>query len=267
MALKINIGDSWKDMSAMKINIADTWKPVTAGYINIGDSWKRFFYSGFTITSNTRLYYKLDNNANDSSGNGYNGIASNVTYTTGLNSTSTNSGIFLSGSTSTITGTSNTEFGFTGDFTVSCWWKPTSGYANGTYHGLVSRRKSDDTAGWSLSDYYGGGKHYLIFATAGGGNYYDCWAADGNNTTINDNSVYNVMIVRSGVNMSIYLNGVVEVSQNKASALNTSFAGNLFVGRTRQSAGEQLNGQIDDVIIENRAWSANEILTYYKGNI
>ena len=40
---QINIGDSWKAISAMQINIGDTWKPVAGAQINIGDSWKTIF--------------------------------------------------------------------------------------------------------------------------------------------------------------------------------------------------------------------------------
>jgi len=40
MPLKINIGDSWKDVKAVKINIGDTWKDVKSMKINIGDTWK-----------------------------------------------------------------------------------------------------------------------------------------------------------------------------------------------------------------------------------
>lgn len=42
-AKKINIGDSWKDVSAMKINIGDSWKDVVAIKQNIGDSWHDVF--------------------------------------------------------------------------------------------------------------------------------------------------------------------------------------------------------------------------------
>jgi biopolymer transport protein ExbB len=41
--LKINIGDTWKDVSEMKINIGDTWKDVSGAKINIGDTWKDIF--------------------------------------------------------------------------------------------------------------------------------------------------------------------------------------------------------------------------------
>ncbi len=40
---QINIGDSWKEISAMQINIGDTWKPVAGAQINIGDAWKTIF--------------------------------------------------------------------------------------------------------------------------------------------------------------------------------------------------------------------------------
>ena len=71
MAGKINISDTWKNLSAIKINIGDTWKEVTAAHINIGDSWKEW-WSSYTRT--TRLYivadtahttlYELDENFN-----------------------------------------------------------------------------------------------------------------------------------------------------------------------------------------------------------
>lgn len=43
--IKINIGDTWKDVSEMKINIGDTWKTVAAVKQNIGDAWKTVFGS------------------------------------------------------------------------------------------------------------------------------------------------------------------------------------------------------------------------------
>ena len=41
--MKINIGDSFKDVDALKINIGDDWKAVTSVKQNIGDSWKDVF--------------------------------------------------------------------------------------------------------------------------------------------------------------------------------------------------------------------------------
>jgi hypothetical protein len=41
--MKINISDTWKDVSELKINIGDNWKSVTKISQNIGDSWKTVF--------------------------------------------------------------------------------------------------------------------------------------------------------------------------------------------------------------------------------
>lgn len=41
--VKINIGDSWKEVDAIKINIGDAWKDVVSIKQNIGDTWKTVF--------------------------------------------------------------------------------------------------------------------------------------------------------------------------------------------------------------------------------
>lgn len=41
--MKINIGDSWKDVSGIKINVGDSWKTVSGAKVNIGDTWKTIF--------------------------------------------------------------------------------------------------------------------------------------------------------------------------------------------------------------------------------
>ena len=40
---QINIGDTWKEISAMKLNIGDVWKEVSSAQLNIGDTWKSLF--------------------------------------------------------------------------------------------------------------------------------------------------------------------------------------------------------------------------------
>lgn len=41
--VKINVGDTWKNVVEMKINIGDTWKDVIEIKINIGDTWKTVY--------------------------------------------------------------------------------------------------------------------------------------------------------------------------------------------------------------------------------
>ena len=40
---KINVSDSWKEITAAKINIGDSWKTIASAKINRGDSWKTIF--------------------------------------------------------------------------------------------------------------------------------------------------------------------------------------------------------------------------------
>lgn len=40
---QVNIGDSWKDISAMHVNISDTWKEIAGAQVNISDTWKTIF--------------------------------------------------------------------------------------------------------------------------------------------------------------------------------------------------------------------------------
>ena len=41
--MKINIGDTFKDVDSLKINISGVWKDVIAVKQNIGDVWKNVF--------------------------------------------------------------------------------------------------------------------------------------------------------------------------------------------------------------------------------
>jgi hypothetical protein len=41
--MSLNIGDTWKAISAMQINIGDSWKAVASAKINIGDTWKTIY--------------------------------------------------------------------------------------------------------------------------------------------------------------------------------------------------------------------------------
>jgi hypothetical protein len=41
--INLNIGDSWKTVTAIWVNIGDSWKAVTAVWLNIGDSWKQIW--------------------------------------------------------------------------------------------------------------------------------------------------------------------------------------------------------------------------------
>jgi hypothetical protein len=41
--MKVNVGDTFKDVSEIKINVGDAWKDVTEAKVNVGDTWKEIF--------------------------------------------------------------------------------------------------------------------------------------------------------------------------------------------------------------------------------
>jgi hypothetical protein len=41
--MRLNIGDSWKDVADLKINVGDSWRSVTSVKQNVGDSWRSVF--------------------------------------------------------------------------------------------------------------------------------------------------------------------------------------------------------------------------------
>jgi len=51
MAVGVNIGGTWKAITAIGVNIGGTWKAVTSAAVNIGGTWKQFWTSGPTIAS------------------------------------------------------------------------------------------------------------------------------------------------------------------------------------------------------------------------
>ncbi len=40
---QLNIGDTFKTVSAIQVNVGDSWKAITKGQVNLGDTWKSIF--------------------------------------------------------------------------------------------------------------------------------------------------------------------------------------------------------------------------------
>lgn len=107
MGAKINIGDTWKDVTDMKINIGDTWKDVVSAKINIGDDWKEWHSVPQFRTTNLVGRYLFEDNLNDSYGTNHLSARGTQTYRTGvsgkahgwLDSTSYNTYAYLLNST------------------------------------------------------------------------------------------------------------------------------------------------------------------------
>jgi hypothetical protein len=148
----------------------------------------------------TSLYaaYNAENNANDSVGSNNGTAVGGLTYTTGkigqaFNFNGTNAYVQLPN-------TSN-QFNFTGDFSVSMWF----------------RSSNLSTSRYAIGNYKGGGSYgygWCLFYSVAGGFSFDL--RNGNNInqvrkiqTINTNTWYHVVAVRKmGQIHKLYVNGV-----------------------------------------------------------
>jgi hypothetical protein len=200
--------------------------------------------------STTKLLLHLNGNSTDSSGNGNNGTGTSITY-------SLANGIFgqgagFNGSSSKIT-TPLGNFG-TGNFTISLWIKTTQ-EATRVIFGKTTEVDKDNGGYVLYRD--SGGYHAFRFGTIVNLHIQNQYIATGG---------WNVItIVRNGANGYIYSNSNLIVSTSSISSFNQNTSGTFTLGTSPGSnwTPRFYSGAIDEVIVENRAWTASEIKKYY----
>jgi hypothetical protein len=205
-------------------------------------------------------YWGFNGNANDQSGNGYNGTVNGATLTTDRfgnnNSAYSFDGVndFISTSYSGILGTNSRS--------VSFWYNSNS-------------NNTDETV---FTDYGGGNNNGEGFACTlfplnqPAVDNTGSWIKSVNSTIINNWNFYTVTYSSldgsSLDNCKIYINGVLQ-STSQSSPLydiNTLNGVNMVFGSSRLfNPVQYFNGKIDDIGIWNRALSQQEITNMYNG--
>ena len=198
-----------------------------------------------------KAYYKLNGNANDSSGNGYNGTASNVTYAAGRFGQTgvfngSNSKIEISGLNSFLASSSSKSW--------SCWVKTTS-------TGNIGNRAI-------ISDYGNGVGNYnfdcfltpvngkvLLYSKAGGSS-----VGMTSLVTINDGVWHHICAVQdtATTNLKLYIDSNLQGSITIGTGTRLS---SLFIGT--YGAGYYWDGEIDQVRIFSSALSAGNVTSLY----
>lgn len=212
----------------------------------------------YTITANTLHYYKLDGGSKDATGNN-DGTDTNCSYS--INFGINNQGVKLSGSSKIDCGTAtNMNVGTTGSLTFIAWFKAdATGYATGGWQGIVTKRGTG--SGPNCYVYYTGGappSTRVIYADGGG----TAGIVGNINFSVNTWNMGTWIYDRSGGRLRLYLNGVACGSVAFGATTLTDSTSNLYIGSGSASA-EFFTGYLDEVIIENRAWSETEILYHY----
>ena len=196
-------------------------------------------------------YYKLEGGSGttvtDSSGNGYNGTATSVTYAAGR----FGQAAVFNGSTSQIS-FNNTGFPST-TMTVSAWIKPSSTFLANGISGIVAW--GDTTVGERRSlVYYAGGQIGYSGAYASG-NFTGT-------TVLPTEQWSHVAFTLTGGTVTLYINGAFEGSGTVA--VNAYSSTTAYIGTTEVTGtNEHFNGSIDQVRIFSSALSAANVTSLY----
>lgn len=208
-----------------------------------------YLWAGSAIT---KWLYHLNWNANDSSWNGNNWTAANVTWVdwkVGSWAASFN------GSNSTINKTW-LSLSFS-EITISCWLKKKRNLNNERFVCLFFwgvheiSIMSYNTTEWNL---------WIVW-------YFNGWSFLGmvNTWISNNNRMYVTLTAGSGFNR-LYINWVQQTLTYDKGTPSSGLLSNTFsqwgIGSNSNNA-QFAQAEIDEVIIENRAWTATEIQKYY----
>lgn len=202
----------------------------------------------------TKLLLHLNGNSNDSSGNGNNGTDTNITYSQANGKFGQGAG--FNGSTSRINIASQLINITSDSWTVNTFFK-TSGSTN--LASMITRGNSIETLQWRCELNNSDGKIKFTMRNSGDQNVTGI-------TTTNDNKWHMATYVKSGTNtITLYLDGKYENTGNITNLSNISY--NVVLGRLGDSTGNfYYNGKLDEIIIENVAWSAEKIKKYYSNS-
>lgn len=194
----------------------------------------------------TKLLLHLNGNSTDSSGNSNSGTDTAITYSQANGKFGQGAG--FNGSSSKIDcGNVNS---FTGDFTMSVWSK--IGAAGEMYFiSKVSANGTDQNLQFGFTN-----NNYLLL-----GFYSDDLIYS---TTDSETGVWHNYIATynyTAKTKTLYKDGKYLTSANGSG--NPNFGTASLVLGYNSGLTKWFNGSIDEVIIENRAWSASEVKKYY----
>ena len=206
--------------------------------------------AGTISRDNLLAEYTFDGNANDSSGNGYNGTVDGATLTNDR-SENTDSAYIFDGVNDKVEISGNQALGqLTGDATVSFWTKISANNFDGGEHRIIDKDSGD----------------YWIFMIQN--NTLRLKVADVGNSTenfniltsdeVDSNAWYNIVSTKNGTNFSVYANGSL-IESRDTTISNVLPAIDLVFGYSAFWNSQYFEGEIDDVLIYDKALSQNEI--------
>jgi len=204
--------------------------------------------------STTKLLLHLNGNSLDASGNSNNGTDSLITY--GLNYGKFGKGASFNGSGSKIKLPNSSNINTS--ITFSCWFKTSS-----TANGQLFSKGSDLSDGWGISFLKASNRLFLeVITTVPSIVQYSSTLSA---ISIPLNKWNHALFVFDNENRigKTYFNGKLNETTGTTGTV-TRGSDNIFIGvKNILSYQYFFNGSIDEVILENRAWTSSEIKRYY----
>jgi hypothetical protein len=200
--------------------------------------------------STTKLLLHLNGNSTDSSGNNNNGTDTNITYSQANGKFGMGAGFNSASNSKIVFGSVITPMG---QKTISLWLKNNQDswcfILRNCFNGNSSNGIGVDNSGSFEINRSSGTKVLSISPT----------------TNVKDNVWHNVIFTWDGTTnanmVKLYVDGKLEsqATANYTETLTPTY--NLTLGQYNDSY--DYTGALDEVIIENRAWSAEEVKKYY----
>lgn len=201
-------------------------------------------------------YYPFNGNANDESGNGYNGVVSGATLTSDRFEQTGKAYNFTFNGTSSdkiqVAGTSGLNF-TSGGFSVSGWFRFTGTAGAGNNYPIFSKHNCGEQSGYIVMLY----NDKITFWMAGAGGYSYLSTPE----SYTDGKWHHVAAVYDGANRYIYIDGQQKISD--AFAYTVPNGANWALGGYNGCNGG-FNGKVDEIRVYNHGLTSAEILQQYK---
>ncbi len=209
----------------------------------------------FIPSSSTKLLLHLNGNSTDSSGNGNNGTDTNITYSQANGKFGQGAG-FTAVSNSKITMPSSI---IQGAKTVSLWVNHTQN----TFFRYIDNSSVFNQNGFNI--FHGGTSPNFELVTEMHQSSSPIFVLRQQPTSISDGKWHNIIHTWDGTtgtnSAKMYLDGVLVAQATPSREEDNAPERALTLGE--YNSQYDYNGAIDEVIVENRAWSAEEIKKYY----
>lgn len=223
------------------------------------------------LTSGLVAHWPFNGNANDASGNGYNGTPTNVSYTTGFNGISNTAALF-NGTSSYIDVAY--QSGLNLDSFSICAMVRVNGYYTGLCQGNIVMQRGTETQSGHYAMFFSDNMYNSCFVTdtAKFSFYPTVRNKTGNLTnfqytpTIVSGNWYCIVGTYANDTVKMYVNGVLKYSVQVSSGAIGSSTQGISIGASR--FGNPLlypywfNGAIDDLRLYNRVLSQSEVNSY-----